>query len=84
MRKEVRKVANMYVKEFKAAFPHTPVELIDEQTPWVDAREKTYGSSQDEIDEVSELLAHLTPKHYLDEGVYITGSASHSGPVPVS
>ena len=77
MRENVRETAGSYIKELKARHPDVTVELLDEQTPWVDARLRIKCTSPDQIDEVMELVAHLTTGYYLDDGVYITASAYH-------
>lgn len=79
MRKKVRETAGSYIKELKARHPDITVDLLDEQTPWVDARLRIKCISLDQIDEVMELVARLTTGYYLDEGVYITASAYHPG-----
>ena len=77
MRKKVRDTADRYIKGLLARHPDITVELLDEQTPWVDARLRIKCTSLDQIDEVMELVAHLTTDYYLDEGVNITATADH-------
>ncbi len=79
MRKKVLETAASYIKELKSRHPDITVKLLDEQTPWVDARLQIKCTSLDQIDEVMELVAHLTTGYYLDEGVNITASADHPG-----
>jgi len=79
MRKNVREIAGRYIKELQAYHPDVTVELLDEQTPWVDARLQIKCTSLDQIDVVMEQVAHLTTGYYLDEGVNITASAYHPG-----
>jgi len=79
MRKKVRETAGKYIQELKAGHPDITVELLDEQTPWVDARLRIKCTTYDQIDEVMELVAHLTTDYYLDEGVKITATAYHPG-----
>ena len=79
MRKEVREASNRYMEEILALHPDVTVELLDEQTPWVDARVRVKCTSYDQISNVMEVVSHLTTTYYLDEGVYITGSAYHPG-----
>ena len=61
MRKKVRELPDNYIQELKAGHPDITVELLDEQTPWVDARLRIECTSLDQF----------------DEGVYITASAYH-------
>jgi len=79
MHKKARDTAGSYIKELKARHPDITVELLDEQTPWVDARLRIKCTSLDQVDEVMELVAHLTTGYYLDEEVYITATADHPG-----
>ncbi len=79
MRKKVRETAGRFIQELKAGHSDITVELLDEQTPWVDARLHIECTSLDQIDEVMELVAHLTTDYYLDEGVNITATADHPG-----
>ena len=79
MREKVRETADKYIKELRARHPDVTVELLDEQTPWVDARLRIKCTSLDQIDEDMELVAHLTTGYYLDEGVNITAMADHPG-----
>ena len=81
MRKEVRETADKFIRELETCHPGIVVELLDEQTPWVDARVRIKCVSHEQADDVEETLARLTTDYYLDEGVYITGSAYHSGPL---
>ncbi len=79
MRKKVRETAGRYIKELQTRHPDITVELLDEKTPWVDARLRIKCTSSDQIDDIREIVAHLTTGYYLDEGVYITASAYHPG-----
>ena len=79
MREKVRETAGKFIQEITACHPGVTVELLDEQTPWVDARLRIKCTSLDQIDDVMELVAHLTTGYYLDERVYITASAYHPG-----
>ena len=79
MRKKVREIAGRYIKELQARHPDVTVELLDEQTPWVDARLRIKCTSLDQIDDVMELVAHLTTGYYLDEEVNIIATADHPG-----
>lgn len=81
MRKEARETAGRFIQELERLHPGIAIELLDEQTPWVDARVRVKCASHDQVDDVMETLARLTTDYYLDEDVYITGSAYFSGPL---
>jgi len=81
MRKEVQETAGRLIQELERLHPGIAVELLDGATPWVDALVRVKCASHDQADDVMETLARLTTDYYLDEDVYITGSAYHSGPL---
>jgi hypothetical protein len=81
MRKEVQGTADRFVQELQVHHPGITVELLDGATPWVDALVRVKCASHDQVDDVAETLARLTTDYYLDEGVYIAGSAYFSGPL---
>ena len=80
MRTKVYEVVSEFIRELVASHPDITVELLDERTPWVDQRLRIKCASYEEIDDVAETVAQLTTRYYLDEGVYITGTAYHPGP----
>lgn len=81
MRKEVQETAGRFIQELQVHHPGITVELLDGATPWVDALVRVKCASRDQADDVMETLARLTTDYYLDEDVYITGSAYFSGPL---
>ena len=68
-----------FIEELRSSHPDVVVELLDEQSPWVDQRVRIKCASYEEVDDVAETVAQLTTKYYLDEGVYITGATYHPG-----
>ena len=81
MTKHVEETVNRYIEEIKNRHPNVSVEVLKGQSRWVDAHLGISCSSHKQADEVMESVAHLTTKFYLDDGVYITASASFSGPM---
>ena len=81
MRKEVQETAGRFIQELQVHHPGITTELLDGATPWVDALVRVKCASNDQADDVMETLARLTTDYYLDEDVYITGSAYYSGPL---
>ena len=79
MRKKVREASGRFITELVATHPDVTGELLDERTRWVDARVRIKCTSYEQIDGVMKMVAYLTTKYYLDEGLYITGSAYHPG-----
>ena len=81
MRKEVRETAERFIQELERRHPGIAVQLLDEGTPWVDALVRVKCTSHEQADDVAETMASLTTQYYLDESIYITGSAYFSGPL---
>ncbi len=79
MTRHIEETVNRYVEELRKQHPGLTVELLDGHSKWVDARLRVRCGSHEQIDNVMETVAHLTTKFYLDEGVYITASASLAG-----
>ena len=77
MRTKVQEVVSDFIQELVERHPGVLVELLDEKTPWVDQRIRVKCTSQEETYDVSETVAELTTKYYLDQGVYITGPVYH-------
>ena len=80
MTKHVEDTVHKYVEQLIQQQPGLAVELIDGQSPWIDACLKVTYLSYEQVDQLAETTAHLTTKFYIDEGVYITASASFTGP----
>ena len=81
MRAKVRTVANYYIAELKELYPDVEVELLDEQTYSADAWVRIKCATHEQVEEIMETVGDLTTKFYVDRGVYIQGSASHTGSV---
>ena len=81
MTKHVEERANRYTEELRKRHPGLTVDMIDGQSLWVDARLQVNCLSHKQVGQVLETVAKLTTKFYIDEGVYITASASFSGPM---
>ena len=81
MTKHVEETVNRYMEEIKNHHPDVSLELLNGQSRWVDAHLRISCSSHKQVEEVMASVAHLTTKFYLDDGVYITASASFSGPM---
>jgi hypothetical protein len=77
MRTKVQEVVSDFIQELVDRHPRVLVELLDEKTPWVDQRVRVRCSSYEDMDDVSETVAELTTKYYLDQGIYITGPVYH-------
>jgi hypothetical protein len=82
MRGKVEETVSKFVHELRERHPNVIVELLDWQSPHVDAWVRIKCPSLEEIDDVIETEAHLATKYYLDEGVYIQVTASRLDPVP--
>ena len=80
MTKHVEETVSRYMEEIKNRHQDVSVELLNGQSRWVDAHLRISCSSHSQVEIVLESVAHLTTKFYLDDGVYITASASFSGP----
>ena len=80
MTKHVEDTVHKYVEQLMQQHPGLAVKSIDGQSPWVDAYLKVTCSSHEQVDQVAETTAHLTTNFYIDEGVYITASATFTGP----
>jgi hypothetical protein len=83
MRTKIDEVVSNFIQELRAKYPAIVVKILDCKSPHVDAYLRVKCASHDQVDDVMETVAHLTTKYYLDEGVYIQGSASFAGPLPV-
>jgi hypothetical protein len=81
MRTKIDEVVSNFIQELRAKYPAIVVEILDCKSPHIDAYLRVKCASHDQVDEVMETVARLTTDYYLDEGVYITGSAYHSGPL---
>lgn len=81
MRNKVQETASRFIRELQVHHPGIKVELLDGATAWVDALVRVKCASHDQVDDVAETLARLTTDYYLDEDVYIAGSAYFSGPL---
>ena len=81
MRKNVQETASRFIQELQVHHPGITVELLEGPTPWVDALVRVKCASHDQVDDVAETLARLTTDYYLDEDVYIAGSAYFPGPL---
>lgn len=80
MRSKVDETISKFVQELRDSYPDVVVELLEGRPPVVDAQLRIECTSHEQIDHVSETVAHLTTKYYLDEGVYIQASATYTGP----
>jgi hypothetical protein len=81
MRTKVDEIVSRFVCELRERHPNVVVELLDWQSPHVDAWVRIKCPSLEEIDDVVETEAHLATKYYLDEGVYIQVTASCFDPI---
>ena len=81
MRTKVDEALSDFISEIREKHPSVLVKMPESNSPHVDAFVMVECESHEQVDHVLKTLAHLTTKYYLDEGVYITGSAYHSGPL---
>jgi aromatic ring hydroxylase len=77
MRTKVQEVVSDFIQELADRHPNVIVELLEDKNPWVDQRVRVKCASQEDTYDVSETVAELTTKYYLDQGVYITGPVYH-------
>jgi hypothetical protein len=82
MRTKVREAVSSFIQDLRASHLKVIVEILDANSPEVDAQLRVKCATYEQMDEVAETIAHLTTKYYLDEGVYIETSTSYSGPIP--
>jgi len=80
MTKHVEDTINRYSEELRKQHLGLTVDIIDGQSPWVDARLQVNCLSHEQVGQVLETVAKLTTKFYIDEGVYITACASFTSP----
>ena len=82
MIKHVEDTANRYVEELKELHSGLEVEVVEDESPWIDARLKVKCTSHEQLWEVLDTVAQLTTDFYMDHGVYITTSPTFTGPMP--
>lgn len=82
MIRHVEDTAKRYIEELKALHSGLDVELVDDVSPWIDAHLRVKCTSHEQVWQVMETAAQLTPKFYMDDGVYITASPTFTGPMP--
>ena len=80
MRSKVQETVSRFIEELRAQHPGVTVQLLDWESPYVDAWLRLRCSSEEELDAVTETEARLTTDYYIDEGVYIQVAESYYEP----